>query len=137
MKNVRGVMVRGLIGLALAAGIGLTTSANAQHLTLHCTGVLTVTALASGASSSESYEETFHFEKGRRDGLIPYEWRPESIRFESRAQFQHAGIVVESYRVDIRRSDYGILKVERLSVTPPEFEISHAIERRFEGRCTP
>ena len=137
MKDVRGFRVRGRIGLALIAGIGLTASANAQHLTLHCTGMLTVTALASGASSSESHQETFHFEKRRRDGLIPYEWRPESIRFESRAQFQHAGIIVESYRVDIRRSDYRILKVERLTVTPPEFKTSHAVERRFEGRCTP
>ncbi|MEN9759837.1 MAG: hypothetical protein RL676_987 [Pseudomonadota bacterium] len=122
-----------LVWIAFACNPGM---AQAQQLSLHCTGTLTVTELTTGASVSEPYEERFEFEKGRRDGLIPYQWSEAAIQFKSQARFQHGGIVVEAYQVTISRPDYTISKVERLMVTAPGFKTAHPIERRFLGQCS-
>lgn len=123
------------VGVLMMAS--LTAPVQAQTLTLRCTGVLTVSELTTGATVEEAHEEHFEFQNGRRDGLIPYQWSSGAIRFKSQARFQHGGIVVEAYQVDITRPDYKIQKIERLTVTAPGFKTAHPIERRFLGQCTP
>jgi hypothetical protein len=88
-----------------------------QNSSLRCSGTLVITALQSGISESETMVEHYHFERGRRDGLIPYRWTKDSISYESTTQFQHAGITIERYSVVInRRSNfsYGNLPRDRI-----------------------
>lgn len=106
-----------------------------QNSSLRCSGTLVVTALQSGISDSETAIEHYHFERGRRDGLIPYRWTKDSISYESATQFQHNGITMESYSVVINRLTAMIERVERMQVRPPGYELTHPIERRFTGHC--
>jgi hypothetical protein len=106
-----------------------------QNSSLRCSGTLVITALQSGISESETMVEHYHFERGRRDGLIPYRWTKDSISYESATQFQHAGITIERYSVVINRLTALIERVELMQVKPPGYELTHPIERRFTGRC--
>lgn len=106
-----------------------------QNSRLRCSGTLVITALQSGVSESETLVEHYHFERGRRDGLIPYRWTNDSISYESATQFQHAGITIEKYSVVINRLTGLIERVELMQVKPPGYDLTHPIERRFTGRC--
>lgn len=120
---------------ALVAAFACSCPALPQDFTLHCQGRVTTIEMKSGASESEDFLETFVFDRGRRDGLIPYNWSPERVGFQSKARFQHEGIIYEGYTVEINRLNGAFSKIERMRVRPPGFKTTHDIEKRYQGKC--